>query len=199
MKVDKSIDNNIAEFMKAINRDAFIECKKIEVQTNEFTESQIALAKEELKKNLQRNKVYKLNKMHSETNIKISNEVSKMRKELIISRENMMLDVFKEVKEKIINFTKSDKYLDFLLNSTKKASEVIKGANIVIQLKEDDMKFSDEIKKAMGVNCSFEIDKSNYLGGLKISSENMIIDDTFENRLSEQDEWFMMNSGLSIV
>lgn len=197
--MDKSIDNNIAEFMKAINRDAFIECKKIEVQTNEFTESQIALAKEELKRNLQRNKAYKLNKMHSETNIKISNEVSKMRKELIISRENMMLDVFKEVKEKIINFTKSDKYLDFLLNSTKKASEVIKGANIVIQLKEDDMKFSDEIKKAMGVNCSFEIDKSNYLGGLKISSENMIIDDTFENRLSEQDEWFMMNSGLSIV
>lgn len=154
-------------------------------------------------------------KIHLECHEKMDREVRKIRKgtdrtlaeysdekavNVSKKRQYIELQVFKEAEKRILDFTKTEKYVHLLLASAEEMAKVINADDVVLFVREQDMSVSEDIKKAFG-KCSVEVDSENTLGGLKAVSnaKKLVADDTYGTRLLQQKKWFSENSGLKIV
>lgn len=97
------------------------------------------------------------------------------KKEILMERERLTQQVFENVRQKLIAFTNTPEYVDYLVKTAK--SEHIRNGGVIC-LRPEDMKYSSEIEKALTVFCSFKEDATIKIGGLSILYEkNGVIDD----------------------
>lgn len=195
----KTESKNLSEFIRAINADADRACEKIKNEslkekrqklsdTSKLLESQCGEKIGRAEKNLQ-----------SETNKAIAALENKMRDELIQKRNQIRLDVFSKVEAKLKAFTKTADYCEFLLRSAAEIGKKLKGENLVLFMREEDIKFSEDVKKAVGKTCDIQTDSAILFGGLKASTDIQAADDTLDGRLENEKDWFANNSDLKIV
>ncbi|MBQ7654446.1 MAG: hypothetical protein IJS17_05180 [Clostridia bacterium] len=195
----KTESKNLSEFIRAINADADRACEKIKNEslkekrqklsdTSKLLESQCGEKIGRAEKNLQ-----------SETNKAIAALENKMRDELIQKRNQIRLDVFSKVETKLKAFTKTADYCEFLLRSAAEIGKKLKGENLVLFMREEDIKFSEDVKKAVGKTCDIQTDSAILFGGLKASTDIQAADDTLDGRLENEKDWFANNSNLKIV
>lgn len=106
------------------------------------------------------------------------------KKEVLMERERLTQQVFENVRQKLIAFTSTPAYVDYLIKTAK--SEHIRTGGVIC-LRPEDMKYSSEIEKALTVFCSFKEDASIKIGGLSVLYEkNGVIDDkTLDGELEE--------------
>ena len=116
-----------------------------------------------------------------------------------VKKSNKAGEVANETMDKIKEFVKSDSYKDFILKSASEIGKLLKGDNLMIFVRDDDLIFESEIKNAVGKDCKIEVSEEIVLGGLKASTDLQTADDTLEKRLENEHEWFINNSKLSIV
>ncbi|MEG0615058.1 MAG: V-type ATP synthase subunit E family protein [Oscillospiraceae bacterium] len=128
----------------------------------------------------------------------VAKEELDSKKEILLERETLIKAMFDEIKEKIVKFKSGKDYLGFLVNSLK--SEKL-GDDVVVKLSAEDLKFSDEISKALNKKISFSEDASIKLGGLSILCENngTIIDKTFDLAVSDARAAFNEKNCFSIM
>ena len=64
-----------------------------------------------------------------------------------------------------------------------------------------DMRFADDIKKAFGRDCKVESSDEITIGGCRagVAGGSTVADDTLDTRLEAQREWFLENSGMSVI
>lgn len=188
-------------FLKAIEKYAEEQRSKMQSEAEDFKNRELNIAEEEGLKEA----YTMIQKKMADINNRISSDRSKQeaesRRNIFIRRKEIEDEVFEKAKQRLIEFTATDKYISLLETSAKNIAEVLGADDITVYLKKDDMKHKDRIIKALGKNCEFAVSDEIKIGGITglSRSRGLIADETLDTRLEEQHEWFCENSGLRIT
>lgn len=193
-------DNKTSSFLKAINKYAQQQSEAILQETEEFKKQEIEKATKEAITD-----AYNLiQKNISVEKAKIVSEYAKREQEsksqIFIRRNEIVSDVFEKATNKLISFTKTDDYTDYLTKSANEIAAVFEGKECIVYIKNDDTDKAELIKSIIK-NCTVECDNSIVIGGIKAFCEqsSVIADNTLDSKLNEQYQWFCENSGLKVV
>ena len=195
----KTEHKNLAQFNEAINKDADEECEKIKIDAETEKREKLASVSEKLELEYQQRIEYETKRLQSESNKKTAEFENRKKIELIEKRNSIQQEIFSKVEKKIKEFVKSQEYKNFVVKSAGNIGKIIRGENLCVFVREEDLSLENEIKVAVGRDCKVEATKDIVLGGLKASTDLQTADDTLENRLKNEQEWFRNNSGLTIV
>lgn len=116
------------------------------------------------------------------------------KRELILKRTEFTDDLFRTVKEKLINFTKTDDYKNYLISAVSAAKSEYK-TEAEIECSKSDEALCKEIFNGKIKTCD-----DIKVGGVRIvfESEKVIIDKTFDEALKDEKAKFITVSGLTI-
>ena len=120
------------------------------------------------------------------------------KKKLIMRREEIIDDVMKLSRAKIVEFIESDKYEEWLLSKIEKALfEVGKGSK-TIYISSDDIKLKEKIEQIP--DTSRITGEKDFLGGAKVlnTDRKVAVDYSFKEMLSEEKQKFLQSSGLAL-
>ena len=196
------INDKTSNFLKAIDKYAKEQQKEIKLKANEFKIKELQKAEAEVL----RDSYHLIQREMANMRKKIDGQVSKAeienKRKLLEKRREITEDVFKEAKERLKEFTETEDYLNFLLRCSKNIAKVLNVApDIKLYVKQSDLKFSEELKKAFEKNCEILESKKIKIGGIvgRSLSIGINIDETLDSKLENEREWFAENSKLSIV
>ena len=119
-------------------------------------------------------------------------------KKLFIRREEMTNAVIEKLTVKILAFTKTAAYKDFLLKSATEVADSLKGEVVTVLVKADDIVFKDDLIKLFPAGSDVLADAGITLGGVKAKTETLAADNTLDSKLQSQKEWFIENCGLKL-
>ena len=136
-----------------------------------------------------------------EFNRTVANERTQQRARLTDKRGAITDEVFGDAREKLTAFTESDGYVDFLKMSAAGFAAVFPQGDVTVYVRPGDMRFADDIKKAFGRDCKVESSDEITIGGCRagVAGGSTVADDTLDTRLEAQREWFLENSGMSVI
>ncbi len=117
-------------------------------------------------------------------------------KKLLVYRKQLVNGLFAECEETLLQFTKKEEYVQFVLNSIKVHLESV-CEQAIIFIKQSDEKIIDEIKKILPL-IEIQIDKTIKIGGVKIKCNRILFDETIDRRLKEERNSFLQNCNLHI-
>lgn len=136
-----------------------------------------------------------VSKIQSKASQELSMFTVELRRTLLLEQENVVKEVQKGVREKMVAFTKSEEYLDYMASLIKKAKSYY-GNNISIHVKPSDVtRFADladdETKAHLGLtDCNFDFiaDETIKIGGAifrsPLSQNKFTINETFDEKLN---------------
>ena len=132
---------------------------------------------------------------------KLARLVQESQKKLFRERAKMTDEVFEMAAQKLIKYTETEEYKANLIESAKKIAELFSGNRSVIYINEKDMKYSTDLLAVFSGMAELVTDNSIRIGGLKgyCKSMRIIADETLDTKLCAQREWFIENSGLSVL
>ena len=144
-----------------------------DLELHKETASQLA---EESKKAL-------MNQVRANSKKKLSSEQMKIKKELTQKQSAIKIEVFDRVREKLLEYRKTNDYLVYLESEY---SDV----DITIYIDPNDSSLLDELKSKTGGNI--EIYNKEFLGGTRtiVPEKNILIDNSFKTRLADQQDLF---------
>lgn len=177
--------------------------KKVNDQISAEQEKYDLKEKEVLK--IVRDKEEELSRIYIEQELReLKNNVTKSvvksrwdyKKALFIRRNELVDELFEDVKLKLVEFTKSkdySKYIEYCLDECKNIVDLSKS---VLQIREEDKTYF----KNLPSGCVIEFDNTNLLGGFTCLSNELGIDLDYriEKKLDEQRTWFINHSKLVI-
>lgn len=168
------------------------EVKKLEEQAD-------VQMKEEAKKDAQLQMNQELSEISSNAATEISEIHSERTKKLIGKRDEYVSVIFKEAKDKLVAFTSSNEYKDFMIEKTKKAA-LLGLDNVVLYVRNQDKELAKELEKVYGKTMTIEVTNDITIGGFIIENkaEKLVINESLDTALESQKDWFYKNSGLII-
>lgn len=121
--------------------------------------------------------------------------------QLFSRRKEMTDEIFCKVRKKLLDYSKKDEYKEKLIANAKKASELVNGKSCVLFVKQDDTEFAKQLAKHFGKGTEIKAANDIQLGGFRCYCEELsiIIDETLDSKLSDQEKWFAENSTLRVV
>ena len=124
---------------------------------------------------------------------------TKKKRELFEKRNKMADEVFDAAEKKLLDFTGSSRYKEYITTSARLIKERLDGRSAEIHLCERDMRFKSDIRKIIP-DCRVIADDSIRLGGLSCVCEELsiIIDDTLDTKFSDRKKHFVETSGLMV-
>lgn len=195
-------DNNAQtnNFLEAIQKFAEEQKNKVLSEAEEFKAQEIKKAEDEGLKEAFELIQKEMANMKSEIAKKTSKRTMEGRKKLFARRMEITNEVFQKVENKIIAFTKTSDYKEYILKSVKAIINVLKSDDITIYLKDDDIKYSKDIISVVGYKCVIEKNDTIKIGGLKGYSVSLglVADETLDTKLESQRDWFTANCGIKI-
>lgn len=143
-----------------------------------------------------------IHQAQKEANAQVLHAELDAKKKLILRREEIITEVMKLSRAKLVEFIESDKYEAWLLDKIEKSLfEVGKGTKVIF-ISPDDLKYKEKIEKIpeiskLTVEASGE---KNFLGGAKIlnTDRKVSVDYSFKEMLAVQKHEFLHSSGLAI-
>lgn len=184
-------------FLESINKDAEALCDKIRRDADTFVVNELEKARVRAHEDVKAFKKSEIDRLNEENNAGFS-ELEMQETKIVLDRRTQITnDIFSRAETKLIEFTKSGKYLDFLKASIA-AIETAIGDDSVILLKPDDKKFEAELK---GLCKEIKYDATIKIGGCKAENidNRLIADDTLDTRLEGEKADFYKNSGLTLT
>lgn len=122
------------------------------------------------------------------------------RNALFSERQSICDKVFEEARVKLLDFTKTEDYTEFLQRSLKEIAALCGTDSCEISVCP-----ADEDKRGLILSlipgASVSADNHITLGGIRAycPQKGVMMDDTLDTRLNEQRRWFVENSGLKVV
>ena len=190
-----------SNFLNAIDKYAKRRRNKITDEIKEIEELELKKAEAEIVEDINSMIQTELVSMKNKIVIEVSHKELEERKRVSQRRRQMIKDMFRECREKLVEYSKSEKYLESLKRYAYKISKVLTEKNTKLIVKSDDLKYADEIKKAFGRDCEVFADKDILIGGIRGYSESigLIADETLDAKLKEQEDWAAENFGVLLV
>jgi V/A-type H+-transporting ATPase subunit E len=194
-------EERAAKFFDAITKDAEERHEEMTRKTRETVESGLEKAKtkahSQAQAKIERERMLK----EQEFNRTVANERTQQRARLTDKRGAITDEVFGDAREKLTAFTESDGYADFLKKSAAGFAAVFLQGDVTVYVRPGDMRFADDIKNAFGRDCKVESSDEITIGGCRagVAGGSTVADDTLDTRLEAQREWFLENSGMSVI
>lgn len=136
----------------------------------------------------------------SKASIEAASQLETRTKKLVEKRDAYVAEIFKEAKEKIIEFVKGNQYKEYLLNHVQTIAKEYEMTGCVLYVRAEDMVYEDEIKKVYGLDIDVQTGSQIQLGGFIIENPetHVVVDETLDFALESQKDWFYKTSGLMI-
>lgn len=183
--MDKYNNDQLDNFMKAV--DSEVEKKISAILTDAKNEKDSAIeAILEEHQNYENERIQAETKLIKEKYKKISAKVElECKKDILIEREKLVSQIFANISDELLKFSRSDSYVTYLANTIKKSNVTEK---VELHLRNEDLKYSEDLAKLFVGGCTVVEDKSIKLGGLSfvIDGKTVYIDNTLDTKLSEQ-------------
>ena len=131
-----------------------------------------------------------MNQVRANSKKKLSSEQMKIKKELTQKQSAIKIEVFDRVREKLLEYRKTNDYLVYLENQIKNIMSEYSDVDITIYIDPNDSSLLDELKSKTGGNI--EIYNKEFLGGTRtiVPEKNILIDNSFKTRLADQQDLF---------
>lgn len=130
---------------------------------------------------------------------RISESSAEYRKKVFERRNEIERTVFSGVEKRLAEFTESEEYKEFLLESARRITAEFDGGTVTFLLRSEDMKYAELLCGEFD-GARVQEDSSVRIGGLRArsASKPLLVDDTLDGRLKQQTRFFEENSGLYI-
>lgn len=190
-----------SNFLKAIEKYADEQKHKIESEVEAFKREELKKAEDEGLKD-----AYALiQKEIAACKTKILSDLAKReaqnKKVLFERREEIKTQVFEKAAEKLHSFTKTADYDNLLKNSAKAMAEAFGDNPCTLYVKEDDKEKATALTPVFNGKTTIVVDSKILIGGLHSNCEalGIVMDDTLDTKLKDQNQWFLENSKLAVV
>lgn len=194
--MDELLSQKLDKFTKSVNVEVEERINKIIDDANKISDEKLKKAEDDALLDAYNRIQKSVHDTEAKYRRMYALEEQKYKMDALRHREMLSQTIFKDVEEKLVSFSESEKYEDYLENllSKEKISE-----NAVIVLSSKDEKYSDNLKKKYSNEIKF--DDSIEIGGLLIidSEQGLIIDKTFDSALEEQKKSFSSKYSFSAV
>ncbi|MDD3809403.1 MAG: V-type ATP synthase subunit E [Erysipelotrichaceae bacterium] len=183
-----------------IEREAATQENRLLEEAQELREK----AKEEIKlevvKEIQARFDKELAALQLKSTVASATDATKQRQELINLRDGYVKTVFEGARAKLIDFTNSEKYEEFLLSKVKAAAQNHNFDEAQILVSEKDKKYEAKILSAYGLKAEVVVSEKLTIGGFILLNPktNVVIDNSLSFILDDQMAYFTKNSGLII-
>lgn len=136
-------------------------------------------------------------KLRREANKTLSAEQLSIRRRL--SARNMELKdrLFTEVRQKMADFKKTDGYQTYLKTKIQEAVSFASGDTIRLYLDPSDAEYQEQLEKELAV--SLLLSETPFTGGIRavIPEKNILIDNSFDTLINEEQESFIFHGGMT--
>lgn len=162
----------------------------------------ISTAVKEYQESAKRDADYAYQKKISEANNQLSRSVAKQNEvknnKISEKRSAIAAQVFQDAKAKLEAYTKSEVYQQHLLASLRSIKEKMDIGEATLSLNANDMRLEKEIRAIVGDACVMQ--EKPQIGGyvLEVKKAGVIVDESFDSLLADQEDWFYQNSGLIV-
>ena len=183
-----------------IERLANLEEEKILAEAKELEEEAYNQIKAEAKKDAEALLAKELVEISSSASVEASLSQEEKTKKLVNKRDEYVTNIFKEAKEKLVAFAASEDYQKYLVEHIEKIGKLYQMEDSTLELREEDMRYKDELVKAYGVDLEVEVSDKIKIGGFIIENKatNVVVDESLDSALENQKDWFYKTSGLMI-
>ena len=174
---------------------------KIQSEAEDFKERELNKAEEEGLREAYVLIQKKMSDIRTQISAELSRAETASRRKTFVRRQEIEKEVFEKAAQKLREYTKTEKYLKSLLNSTKEISMAIQADDVVLKLRKEDLVHKNQIFLAFGRKCEIVETDEIIIGGILGVSKKlgMLADETLDSRLEQQHEWFFENSGLKVT
>ena len=139
--------------------------------------------------------------MKNKISIEVSRKELEERKSFYRRRKDIMKDMFKECRKRLIEFSKSEEYKQSLKQYTHEIIKTLDSQDIILYVKEDDLKYMEIIQKEFTDKFEIKTAKDIIIGGIRGYSQikRLIADETLDAKLKEQEDWASEKFGILLV
>lgn len=190
-------NEKLQKFIDAVNSEIDVKVEKLLDEAEEEKKNIIAAAEERSESTAEQHISAVTKKTGNKYVLEVAHAELEMKKKILRHREKLSNMVFDAVRERIAEYRKTSAYFDGLVKSLVLVNA---GDGAEVRLSPEDMKYADDLKKAVKAqNVTFVQDESIKLGGLAVYSaeKGTIIDKTFDLAVEEQRSDFVAGNNFS--
>lgn len=190
-----------SNFLDTIDKYAKRRKSKITDEIKEIEEKELKKAEAEIIEDVNNMVEHQLVDMKNKIVVEISHKELEERKKVSLRRKEMMKEIFKECRQKLVEFTSSERYAEALKEYASQISKVLLEPDTELFVKESDLKYSDLIQKAFGRKCEIKASEDILIGGIRgySVSRGLIADETLDAKLKDQEDWAAENFGILLT
>lgn len=193
-------DKKVNKFIEAITAYAQEQSRKIHEEVEAFKTERLAQAEQQV---LQES--YNLiHREREDVNNQLKKEFSQreftLRGQLIRRRQEIAETVFEEARQKLLAFTATPAYGEQLRTSFSEMQKLLPAESSVYILSERDRDKAALLAGLCPAGSRFEYTTDIRLGGIRGMNlqAGILVDDTLDAKLEQQQDWFVQNMRLSI-
>lgn len=129
-------------------------------------------------------------KVRKNVNRTLSEQVLALKKEYHREKEREKEALFALVEEKLAAFRSTEGYQDYLVKKIMAAKDFAGGEDLTVYLDPFDGGWKESLEQKTG--CTLTVSREEFSGGIRavIRSKNVLIDDSFARKISEEKEGF---------
>ena len=196
------IDNGkkVDKFIEAITAYAQEQSRKIHDEVEAFKTERLAQAEQQV---LQESYVL-IHQEREDENNRLKKELSQRdfarRGELIRRRQAITGEVFDEARQKLQTYNATPAYLRQLRDSLTEMRTMLPAEDTVYFLTERDRALQEQLADLCPAGSRFEYTADIALGGVRGENQSagILVDDTLDVKLEQQEEWFVQTIGLTV-
>lgn len=188
-------------FLKAIQKYADEQRNAMHSEVEQLKEEKIKQAEAKSKYDSEKYIKDKLEEVKNNETRKLAKMMQESQKQLFLERAKMTESIFEKAEKKLVEYTNTTAYKDSLIKSASAIAKQFVGNDCVIYVTEKDLDSASKIKSLFDNNIEVTADKTIKIGGMKgyCKAMNIVVDETLDSKLCVQREWFIENSGLSVL
>lgn len=195
------MSNNItSNFLNAIQKHANMQKAEIEKELKKYREQQISEGKERALKDAYNLIQNELATKRSTIISEYSEKAADSKRDLYKKRLEMVDHIRTDVIKKLDEFTKTDRYDEYLKRSLEQISNYIGDSSCVLYIRECDKDRINRAADAVIAISEISADDSIKIGGIKayIEDQGIIIDDSLDSTLDQKMDIFISECSLKV-
>ena len=194
-----SNQEKLLEFQKSIQRELSEQIATIDREIEQYRTAQSQAIEDEVYNDCYRMIQKAVANMNLHFTTERSQQLSELKRSLLLRRDEYAGEIFGVVRQKLLEYTGGTEYPAYLRRKLEKIRQEYSPSHPVIRIREQDMALQNVFGDVFP-GCSLETDEEITLGGfiLEEPGKSYIINESLDNILEEQKEWFYSNSGLRV-
>lgn len=169
-------------------------------QADDFKAKTLKEAEEEVLRDLYNKIQEEVSDIQSTATRSVSRQETQARHDLLLKREEITKEVFHQVRQRLMSYTKSSSYSRWMLDQARDLASHHPLDNSTVLLRPVDYHFAVEFDKLFGQKCHIIADENIHIGGFQMMNQGagIFVDKTLDSRLEDLKPWFYSHSGLTI-